>query len=91
MDGKNVGNLVDCLLARRPTPLEAYFDHETAKVTYEAAVAECASQGAQLAVIDSAEKNAFAQEACGCRSCWLGLRWSADRSAWVSTFGLTLS
>jgi hypothetical protein len=54
------------------------------KVSYEEAVKECASYGgATLALIDSEEKNTFAMQACGCRSCWLGLQWSEDSSAWA--------
>jgi hypothetical protein len=46
----------------------------TSKGTVEEAAEECASEGAHLVVISDEEENAFVQDVCGCRTCWIGLR-----------------
>merc|ERR1719387_2574854 len=46
----------------------------TSKGTVEEAAEECASEGAHLVIISDEEENAFVQDVCGCRTCWIGLR-----------------
>ena len=50
--------------------------------TYDDAVSACEALGAKLVSIESAEENAYVQELCDRRTCWIGLTESPDSENW---------
>ena len=57
--------------------------------TYADAASACEAMGAQLVSIESAEENAYVQELCDRRACWIGLTEPPDSENWFWPDGTT--